>query len=178
VFFVRVADDRRGPLEQTRASIILPTKHTNDAKREKCQLIYKIERIRAPLRQKPGTYRCSFSEIFVSFRVFRGPGNTWLRLAITYCQWHPFRDRLRRRDVAAQSHHHFHVDRADVNAANLSLVAFSRFHLQPSGVPDYNAQCLSSSSSPSPPLRSRWPRHHRGVVSRATDNNTSKTSTV
>jgi NADH-quinone oxidoreductase subunit K len=27
-----------------------------------------------------------------------------------------------------------------LNAANLSLVAFSRFHLQPSGVPDYNAQ--------------------------------------
>jgi NADH-quinone oxidoreductase subunit K len=27
-----------------------------------------------------------------------------------------------------------------LNAANLSLVAFSRFHLQPSGVPNYNAQ--------------------------------------
>jgi len=27
-----------------------------------------------------------------------------------------------------------------LNAANLSLVAFSRFHLQPSGLPDYNAQ--------------------------------------
>jgi len=27
-----------------------------------------------------------------------------------------------------------------LNAANLSLVAFSRFHVQPSGVPDYNAQ--------------------------------------
>ena len=27
-----------------------------------------------------------------------------------------------------------------LNAANLSLVAFSRFHLQPDGVPDYNAQ--------------------------------------
>ena len=27
-----------------------------------------------------------------------------------------------------------------LNAANLSLVAFSRFHLQPGGVPDYNAQ--------------------------------------
>jgi len=27
-----------------------------------------------------------------------------------------------------------------LNAANLSLVAFSRFHLQPNGVPDYNAQ--------------------------------------
>ena len=27
-----------------------------------------------------------------------------------------------------------------LNAANLSLVAFSRFHLQPCGVPDYNAQ--------------------------------------
>src|SRR3984893_15859419 len=29
-----------------------------------------------------------------------------------------------------------------LNAANLSLVAFSRFHLQPSGVPDYNAQVV------------------------------------
>jgi len=29
-----------------------------------------------------------------------------------------------------------------LNAANLSLVAFSRFHVQPSGVPDYNAQVL------------------------------------
>jgi NADH-quinone oxidoreductase subunit K len=27
-----------------------------------------------------------------------------------------------------------------LNAANLSLVAFSRFHVQPSGVPNYNAQ--------------------------------------
>ena len=27
-----------------------------------------------------------------------------------------------------------------LNAANLSLVAFSRFHVQPSGLPDYNAQ--------------------------------------
>jgi len=27
-----------------------------------------------------------------------------------------------------------------LNAANLSLVAFSRFHLQPSGLPNYNAQ--------------------------------------
>src|SRR5207248_3141572 len=27
-----------------------------------------------------------------------------------------------------------------LNAANLSLVAFSRFRLQPSGLPDYNAQ--------------------------------------
>jgi len=27
-----------------------------------------------------------------------------------------------------------------LNAANLSLVAFSRFHLQPGGLPDYNAQ--------------------------------------
>jgi len=27
-----------------------------------------------------------------------------------------------------------------LNAANLSLVAFSRFHLQSGGVPDYNAQ--------------------------------------
>jgi NADH-quinone oxidoreductase subunit K len=27
-----------------------------------------------------------------------------------------------------------------LNAANLSLVAFSRFHLEPSGVPNYNAQ--------------------------------------
>jgi NADH-quinone oxidoreductase subunit K len=27
-----------------------------------------------------------------------------------------------------------------LNAANLSLVAFSRFHLQPSGLPDYNSQ--------------------------------------
>jgi len=27
-----------------------------------------------------------------------------------------------------------------LNAANLSLVAFSRFHLQPNGLPDYNAQ--------------------------------------
>jgi NADH-quinone oxidoreductase subunit K len=27
-----------------------------------------------------------------------------------------------------------------LNAANLSLVAFSRFHLQPSGVPNYDAQ--------------------------------------
>ena len=27
-----------------------------------------------------------------------------------------------------------------LNAANLSLVAFSRFHLQASGLPDYNAQ--------------------------------------
>jgi NADH-quinone oxidoreductase subunit K len=27
-----------------------------------------------------------------------------------------------------------------LNAANLSLVAFSRFHLQSSGLPDYNAQ--------------------------------------
>ncbi len=27
-----------------------------------------------------------------------------------------------------------------LNAANLSLVAFSRFHVQPSGLPDYNIQ--------------------------------------
>ena len=27
-----------------------------------------------------------------------------------------------------------------LNAANLSLVAFSRFHVDPSGVPNYNAQ--------------------------------------
>jgi NADH-quinone oxidoreductase subunit K len=27
-----------------------------------------------------------------------------------------------------------------LNAANLSLVAFSRFHLQPNGLPNYNAQ--------------------------------------
>jgi NADH-quinone oxidoreductase subunit K len=27
-----------------------------------------------------------------------------------------------------------------LNAANLSLVAFSRFHVQPGGLPDYNAQ--------------------------------------
>src|SRR5713226_983935 len=27
-----------------------------------------------------------------------------------------------------------------LNAANLSLVAFSRFHLNPSGLPNYNAQ--------------------------------------
>jgi NADH-quinone oxidoreductase subunit K len=27
-----------------------------------------------------------------------------------------------------------------LNAANLSLVAFSRFHVQPNGLPDYNAQ--------------------------------------
>ena len=27
-----------------------------------------------------------------------------------------------------------------LNAANLSLVAFSRFHIDPSGVPNYNAQ--------------------------------------
>lgn len=27
-----------------------------------------------------------------------------------------------------------------LNAANLSLVAFSRFHLQPCGLPDYNSQ--------------------------------------
>ncbi len=27
-----------------------------------------------------------------------------------------------------------------LNAANLSLVAFSRFHLQPDGLPDYNSQ--------------------------------------
>ena len=27
-----------------------------------------------------------------------------------------------------------------LNAANLSLVAFSRFHLQPNGLPSYNAQ--------------------------------------
>jgi NADH-quinone oxidoreductase subunit K len=27
-----------------------------------------------------------------------------------------------------------------LNAANLSLIAFSRFHVQPSGLPDYNAQ--------------------------------------
>jgi NADH-quinone oxidoreductase subunit K len=27
-----------------------------------------------------------------------------------------------------------------LNAANLSLVAFSRFHIQQSGLPDYNAQ--------------------------------------
>ena len=27
-----------------------------------------------------------------------------------------------------------------LNAANLSLVAFSRFHLQPGGLPDYNSQ--------------------------------------
>jgi len=29
-----------------------------------------------------------------------------------------------------------------LNAANLSLVAFSRFHLTPQGMPDYNAQVL------------------------------------
>src|SRR5215469_6009082 len=29
-----------------------------------------------------------------------------------------------------------------LNAANLSLVAFSRFHLDASGLPDYNAQIL------------------------------------
>ena len=29
-----------------------------------------------------------------------------------------------------------------LNAANLSLVAFSRFHPLPSGLPDYNAQVL------------------------------------
>jgi NADH-quinone oxidoreductase subunit K len=27
-----------------------------------------------------------------------------------------------------------------LNAANLSLVAFSRFHVQPNGLPDYNVQ--------------------------------------
>ena len=27
-----------------------------------------------------------------------------------------------------------------LNAANLSVVAFSRFHIQPTGLPDYNAQ--------------------------------------
>src|SRR2546429_1516322 len=27
-----------------------------------------------------------------------------------------------------------------LNAANLSLVAFSRFHVRPTGLPDYNAQ--------------------------------------
>ncbi len=29
-----------------------------------------------------------------------------------------------------------------LNAANLSLVAFSRYHLTPAGLPDYNAQVL------------------------------------
>ena len=29
-----------------------------------------------------------------------------------------------------------------LNAANLSLVAFSRFHVDPTGVPNYNAQVL------------------------------------
>ena len=29
-----------------------------------------------------------------------------------------------------------------LNAANLSLVAFSRFHLGPEGMPNYNAQVL------------------------------------
>jgi NADH-quinone oxidoreductase subunit K len=29
-----------------------------------------------------------------------------------------------------------------LNAANLSLVAFSRFHVDPAGVPNYNAQVL------------------------------------
>jgi len=29
-----------------------------------------------------------------------------------------------------------------LNAANLSLVAFSRFHITPAGLPDYNAQVL------------------------------------
>ena len=29
-----------------------------------------------------------------------------------------------------------------LNAANLSLVAFSRFHVQPNGLPNYNAQVL------------------------------------
>ena len=30
-----------------------------------------------------------------------------------------------------------------LNAANLSLVAFSRFHLQPNGLPAYNAQVFT-----------------------------------
>ena len=33
-----------------------------------------------------------------------------------------------------------------LNAANLSLVAFSRFHLQPNGLPSYNAQVFVKES--------------------------------
>ena len=45
-----------------------------------------------------------------------------------------------------------------LNAANLSLVAFSRFNLV-NGLPNYNAQVFVFSSSPSPPprWRSAWP---------------------
>jgi multisubunit Na+/H+ antiporter MnhC subunit len=54
-----------------------------------------------------------------------------------------------------------------LNAANLSLVAFSRFRVGETACRTTTRRSSSFSSSPSPPRKSRSDCHHCGALSRA-----------